>query len=218
MGAGGGNLHSALGPFLPLHIGKVEREERGHLRLGRAGRLYGRTPHEKGYRLSKRLCRIDGKPLHNGGLSGVFRSGDEPPGLLVTSKQGKREHAGHRLEPAVQRKFRRREPAFKRIRRNDACGREKPESQRQVVGRAFLAPVRRSKVHRDAGGWQFEAGVLQSFQDSLAGFAHSTFGKAYHHERGHALPAAVHLQVDPVGVYAMKSSAGKPNDHISLTG
>ena len=201
-------LHSPLGALLPLHVGKVQREARERLRGVRlAGGKLG-LPHKEGHGLAQSLRGKHGKPFHHGGLPGILGGRDEPAGLLASGKERKGEHTGNRLQPAVQRKFGRREPAVQHIRRNDAGCRQQAEGQRQIVGRAFLAAVGRGKVHCDAGSRKLEAGILQGLEHTLPGFAHRAFGKAHHHEGRHTLPTAIDLEIDPVGVNAVESAAG----------
>ena len=213
----GGYLHSTLGTFLPLYVSKIEGEQ-GVLFGSR--RLAGRKlnlPHKEGHCLAKGLSRKNGKPLYNSGFICIFRRSDKASGLFVTSKQGKREHSGNGLQTPIERKFGRSEPAVQNISRNDARSGQKAKGQWQVVRRTFFTAISRGKVHRDAGSWKTEARILQGLEHTLTRFTHSTFGKAYHHEGRHALPTAIDLKIDPVGINAMKGAAGKPYDHVDLT-
>ena len=212
-----GHFHGALGALLTFDVGKIEREGKRFFLSGRNRRGQPSPPHEKGHSLIQGARGKNRQTFHHSGLTAVFGRRDEPARLFVSSQQGKGKHAGNRLEPSVQRELGRREPSFEGFCGNDAGGGQKAERQRKIVGRAFLAPVGRRKIHRDACGGQFEAGILQSLENAFSRFAYSAFGKPHHNKGRHALPAAVHLQIDSVGIDAVERSAGKPNYHIRLT-
>ena len=90
------------------------------------------------------------------------------------SRRGdQRQHAGHRPQPAVERKLpqqrRSRQPVE---RRQLARGGEDPDRDRQVVAGAVLRQVGRSKVHGDAARGDLEPAVAQRAADPFARLLH----------------------------------------------
>ena len=105
--------------------------------------------------------------LGKSGFRSVLRSHQNAAGLFLPGQKRKRKRARNSLEPPVKRKLRGKEPALQGFGRKSPRGREQTESQRQIVGRALLAPVRRSEIDGDAPRRKSKTGILQSLEHTF---------------------------------------------------
>ena len=167
MPARGRDFKCPLGIFLPLDVLEVEQRVRLRLRLPDRRGLHRRFAGQMAHELRHILHTVDGQALGKRRLARVGRGDID---RLVTERPGReghRQNARHRPQPALQTELAQKRALFLRqphlLRRA-----EDAEQDRQVVERAGFFRPRRGKVHDDAADREAEAAVFDGGADALA--------------------------------------------------
>ena len=197
--SGGRNLDRPPGAVLAAHVDEVERRggpPRSSLDPG-GHRGPGSVPQiRRELRQGSRGVQVD--PCYDTPLPEVCRRQYQP--LTVTrGQQRNRQRAAYRPYPAVEGKRPDYEQILEPIGRQDTCGAQQAECNRQIVRGSTLAHVGRCEVHGDPTLGESKAGVLQGAADPVAAFLDGRVGKTDDGE-GRETTRHVDFDVDEQGL------------------
>src|SRR5690625_823723 len=146
-----------------------------------------------------------------GSLSALGRGAEERP-TAGSRMQGRRQHAGNRIDSSIEGEFTQRQIAGRLLRRQNTHGCEQTDGDRQIEVAALLGQVGRGKVHDDAllGQRQTERG--QGGADSFPALGDRLVRQANDQKVGKAtVKAYLHIDLDHLD--ALKGHRRNPRDH-----
>ena len=211
MPAGGGDFQGALGAFLTLDVGKIERHviELADFRLRTGEHL---RPAEVIGELDE---RCGGDDLHVGARPGRFRPAgrrtDQALAAAIGAHRG-RQHAGNGGDRAVEPKLAQNGKAIQGVMRDGADRRHQPERDWKVVMAAFLRQIGGREIDGDAARRQRQPGCDQRRAYALARLGNGLVGQAYDVESGQA-GRDLHLHVDGAGLDALERNRADALNH-----
>ena len=138
-------------------------------------------------------------------------AGQIRPRSRVRGAERRRQHAGHRVDPAIQRQLAERGIAGQFLARQDIHRGQDRQRDGQVEMAAFLGDVGRRQIHQHALRRQRQAEAGQRRAHPLPAFAHRLVGQADDQE-GRQAGGDLHLHLDRLGVDAGEGEAGDSGD------
>ena len=214
MAAGGRDLQRALGAFLALDVGKVERgvgnfenfrlRPREHLR---AFEVVGE--------LDERVRRDD---LHVGARPGGLRPariGTDQPLRARIRADRRGQHPRDRRNRAIEPELAQHGEAIHRVMRDRTDRRHQAERNREVEMAAFLRKIGGRHVDRDAPRRQRKPGSHQRGTNALARLRHRLVGQADHVESRQAR-RDLHLDIDGARLDAFERDRRNALDHAGV--
>ena len=186
MAAAGGNFQGALGLWLALYVGKVQRFQSLRLPVGGDGGRELQHALQMVHQLAHVPDAVHRKPLDDGALPGVLRGDVQPlkalfPGLV---RHGQQAADGPQLPREGKLP---QEDGVLSVARKLPGGFEQRDQQGQVVDGALFLLVGRGQVHGDAADGKVKAAVLQGRAHPVPGFLHRRVRQAHQLEGGQPL-------------------------------
>ena len=167
MPACGRDFKCPFGIFLAFDVFEVEKGVRLRLRLPDGRGLHRRFAGQMAHELRHILHAVDGQALGERRLARVGRGDVDRLVTKRPGREGHRQHARHRPQPALQAELAQKRALFLRqphlLRRA-----EDAEQDRQVVERTGFLRPRRGEIHDDAADREAEAAVFHGGADALA--------------------------------------------------
>ncbi len=204
--AGRRQLEHPLGAFLALDLGEVGIAGAilGDQRLGRGQDLLAAQM------VDQRQQRGRGDDLRLAGVAILVMGGciEATPSRFAAAHRGadhaaprrpggdgRRQHAGHPGQRAVERQFAQHDETRDAFARDHAHGGQEAQRDGQVVVAALLGEIGRREVDGDALRWQRQAERAERGPHPLAAFTHRLVGQP-HHGEGELARRHQHLHVD----------------------
>ena len=183
----GCNDHGAPRQRLSHHVRKIRHLLPCVLRVkgDGGGRGEGTGALQCLHHLPGGVGRVDGHGVGAGFgcFGGVLCRDVQRPDAVLGSGKRHGQHAGHRTQTAVQRKLAQKGGVGRHFFQLSAGGQQR-QKQRQIVHRAGLAHIGRSKVDGDAPVGKAEAKVFDGSAHPVGAFPHGRVRQTYDGKRG----------------------------------